>query len=116
MSSDFETDQQIPFLALLNNITANAVESIADKGEIVLSILRKRTYLFFDIKDSGKGIPKEDISIIFEPGYTTKYNDKGLRQPELVYLMYKKLFRTLEGQIQVETTEGRNDFPNPNSN
>ena len=35
ISIDFETDQHIPLLALLNNITANAVESIADKGEIV---------------------------------------------------------------------------------
>ena len=35
-------------------------------------------YTYFSIKDSGKGIPEEDISIIFEPGYTTKYNDKGV--------------------------------------
>ena len=31
-------DQQIPLLALLNNIVANAVEAIADKGEIHISM------------------------------------------------------------------------------
>ena len=39
MSIDFETNQQIPLLALLNNLTANAVESITSKGEIDIEVL-----------------------------------------------------------------------------
>ena len=43
-SIDFETDQQIPLLALLNNLTANAVESIADKGKIDIERIRGSRY------------------------------------------------------------------------
>ena len=42
MSVDFETDQQIPLLALLNNLTANAVESIEVKVKLLLKYLRNR--------------------------------------------------------------------------
>ncbi|TQR18624.1 ATP-binding protein [Psychrobacillus soli] len=100
---DFETDQQIPLLALLNNIVANAVEAISDKGEIHISMYEEPSYTFFTIKDSGKGIPEEDISLIFEPGYTTKYNDKGVAATGIGLSHVREIIQTLTGEIRVET-------------
>ena len=100
---DFETDKQIPLLALLNNIVANAVEAIGDKGEIHISLFEKSSYTYFLIKDTGKGIPKEDIPIIFEPGYTTKYNDKGVAATGIGLSHVKEIIQTLNGDIRVET-------------
>ena len=104
ISSDFETNQQIPLLALLNNITANAVESIMNKGEIVFEVFEERENTYFVIKDSGGGIPKEDVSIIFEPGYTTKYSTQGIAATGIGLSHVKEIIQTLEGQIQIETT------------
>lgn len=101
-SIDFETNQQIPLLALLNNLTANAVESILNQGEIDFEVFEESEHIYFIIKDSGKGIPKEDISIIFEPGYTTKFNDRGVAATGIGLSHVQEIIQTLEGQIQIE--------------
>ena len=103
ISSDFETNQQIPLLALLNNITANAVESIINKGEIVFELFEEWENTYFVIKDSGEGIPEENVSIIFEPGYTTKFSDQGVAATGIGLSHVQEIIRTLEGQIQIET-------------
>ena len=46
MVVDYETDQHIPLLALFNNITANAVESIAEKGSITIHVYEETDNLF----------------------------------------------------------------------
>jgi two-component system, sensor histidine kinase YcbA len=104
-SIDFETDQQIPLLSLLNNITANAVESIVDKGEIIFEIFEESSYVCFVIKDSGEGIPKEDVAIVFEPGYTTKFNDLGVAATGIGLSHVQEIVQTLGGEIQVETPQ-----------
>ena len=102
LSIDFETNQQIPLLALLNNLTANAVESIEHKGEIELTVFEESAQLYFIIKDSGKGIPEEDLPIIFEAGYTTKFNDHGVAATGIGLSHVQDIIQTFEGQIQVE--------------
>lgn len=102
---DFETDQQIPLLALLNNITANAVEAIQGKGEIHIRMDVNSVYTCFSIKDSGAGIPKEDISIIFEPGYTTKFNEKGVAATGIGLSHVHEIIQMLEGEIHVESSD-----------
>jgi len=104
-SVDYETNQQIPLLALLNNLTANAVESITEKGEIHFKIFEESSYTCFVIKDSGKGIPKEEASIIFEPGYTTKFNVQGVAATGIGLSHVKEIVQELHGQIQIETPE-----------
>ena len=105
VSIEFETDQHIPLLALLNNLTANAVESIKDMGEIHLELYEDAGRVCIQIKDTGKGIPTEDVPIIFEPGYTTKFNDRGVAATGIGLSHVKEIIQTLEGQIQIEVPE-----------
>ncbi|TQR20062.1 ATP-binding protein [Psychrobacillus vulpis] len=100
---DYETDQQIPLLALLNNLTANAVEAISHKGEIMIEIFEESTRTCFVIKDTGAGILEEDVSVIFEPGYTTKFNDQGVAATGIGLSHVKEIIHTLKGKIQIET-------------
>ncbi|WP_342599567.1 sensor histidine kinase [Psychrobacillus sp. FSL H8-0483] len=102
ISVDFETDQQIPLLALLNNITANAVEAIIQKGKIEVDVYEESLNTLFIIKDSGIGIKKEDISIVFEPGYTTKFNEKGVAATGIGLSHVKEIIHTLAGKIEIE--------------
>lgn len=104
VSTDFETTQQIPLLALLNNLVANAVESIAHKGEIELTIFEDANHTYFILKDTGKGISEEDLPIIFEAGYTTKFNKQGVAATGIGLSHVQHIIQTLEGEVQVASS------------
>lgn len=103
LSIDFVTDRMIQLLAIFNNLMANSVESIMGKGEIHFEIFEKTDHICFVISDSGQGIPKEEVSIIFEPGYTTKFNEQGVAATGIGLSHVQEIVRELEGEIQVET-------------
>ncbi len=110
ISVDFETTQQIPLLALLNNLTANAIESIEQKGDIELTVFQEEIHTHFILKDTGEGILDEDLSLIFEAGYTTKFNDHGVAATGIGLSHVQHIIQTLEGQIQVESSGGGTIF------
>lgn len=110
ISIDYQTDQFIPLLALLNNITANAAEAIHEKGEININIFEEQESTVFVIVDSGPGISKPDLPIIFEPGYTTKYNDHGVAATGIGLSHVQEIVHTLQGQIEVDTSENGTIF------
>ncbi|MEK4406980.1 ATP-binding protein [Sporosarcina sp. FSL K6-6792] len=110
LSVDFETTQQIPLLALLNNLAANAVESIEQKGEIIVTVYEEAAYTHFILKDTGIGILEEDLPIIFEAGYTTKFNNHGVAATGIGLSHVQHIIQTLEGQIQVESLDEETIF------
>jgi len=105
LSSDYETEKHIPLLALLNNLAANAVESIQGKGVIKIQLYEAAGQTCFVIQDTGIGIKKEDIPILFEPGYTTKFNEKGVAATGIGLSHVKEIVQKLNGQIEVESQE-----------
>lgn len=64
------------------NLLSNAVESIESKGEGVITVetkhFPKKGRIVATFKDSGIGIPKENLTRIFEPFFTTKKQGKGV--------------------------------------
>lgn len=105
VSIDFETEQQIPLLALLNNVVANAVEAIFYDGEIYIDVYEESHNTWFVIKDTGKGILKEEQAIVFEPGYTTKFNDLGVAATGIGLSHTQEIVHTLEGHIHIKILE-----------
>lgn len=88
----------------MNNLTANAVESIEQKGEIELTIFEEMAHTCFILKDTGEGIQEEDLPIIFEAGYTTKFNNHGVAATGIGLSHVQHIIQTLEGRIQVESS------------
>lgn len=75
---DFPVMHEIPLLTLLNNLLANAVEAIDGKGVVMVRVYQtSNDDTVFQITDSGHGIPTEVRSLIFEPGFTTKFDKLG---------------------------------------
>lgn len=103
-STDFETAQQIPLLAILNNLTANAVEAIEGIGAIDIQAMNKSANTVIIVKDTGKGIAKDDLPIIFEPGYTTKYNDHGVAATGIGLSHVQDIVHSLDGQINIKSS------------
>ena len=48
------------------------------KGDITVNILQKEKNVNIHVIDTGKGIPKNQFSKIFEPGFTSKKRGWGL--------------------------------------
>ncbi len=60
------------------NLLQNAEDAIGDGGgKISLTTELDGSNVFIHIKDTGSGIPKEDINAIFDPFFTTKSESKG---------------------------------------
>ncbi|MBX2957730.1 MAG: HAMP domain-containing histidine kinase [Cyclobacteriaceae bacterium] len=64
---------------VLENLCKNAVDAIGSSGSIAIKILRgSDSKVFIDVSDTGKGIPRSKISMVFRPGFTTKKRGWGL--------------------------------------
>ncbi|WP_223192932.1 ATP-binding protein [Paenibacillus sedimenti] len=104
MGDDFNIKNYIPILTILNNLVANAVEAIKKEGTINIQVFEKENETFFVVSDSGKGIPEDDYDVIFEPGFTTKFNVKGTAATGIGLSHVRDIVRSLGGEIRVETS------------
>ena len=97
-------------LAVLNNIVENAVEAIPEKGNIHLIVKLDTTTLRLEISDNGKKIPVSDVRLIFEPGYTTKFNETGVPSTGIGLAYVKGLLEDLGGKAWLELKENKKHF------
>lgn len=88
------------FKQILINIILNSIDAIDDKGIIDIVAIKKGKNGYITIANNGKGIPDEDINLIFDPFYTTKENGTGLG----LYITYQ-LIKQNSGDISVESNE-----------
>jgi nitrogen-specific signal transduction histidine kinase len=63
---------------VLENICKNAMDAIEGEGAIKVSVIDNNKFVFIDIGDNGKGIPRRKHKTIFKPGFTTKERGWGL--------------------------------------
>ena len=60
------------------NLLLNSIEAMPEGGEINLQIIKNKDKITISIKDSGMGIPAENLQKIFNPFFTTKEHGTGL--------------------------------------
>ncbi len=82
---DFEAEKAIYapvnaslFEWVIENLWKNALDAMNNMGEMSISIKDNHQYVYIDITDTGKGIPKRKYRSVFKPGYTTKARGWGL--------------------------------------
>ena len=63
---------------VIENIIKNAVDAMEGEGSIFCTLAYRNRLAYIDISDSGKGIPKNQMKDIFQPGFTTKKRGWGL--------------------------------------
>ncbi|MDR3137453.1 MAG: HAMP domain-containing histidine kinase [Tannerellaceae bacterium] len=66
------------FAWVIENLIKNAVDAMEGQGEITLRVEDERRFIYIDISDGGKGIPRSKFKTVFNPGYTTKIRGWGL--------------------------------------
>lgn len=105
---DLQVEDNLPplhvytVLSLVNNLVANAVESIPDTGLVSLTIAHNAEYITFRVADTGPGIPLKKRKLIFKPGYTTKFDLSGKPSTGMGLPYVKYLANSLQGDILLE--------------
>ena len=89
---------------VFTNILINACQAIEGKGTITISTEYKDKKLIVKIKDTGKGIPKNQLSKIFTAGFTTKSSGVGTG---LGLAICSKIIEKHHGEIIVNSEEGK---------
>ena len=63
---------------VIENLLKNALDAMDGHGSININIKNETTQILIDVKDTGKGISKKNITNVFKPGFTTKKRGWGL--------------------------------------
>lgn len=54
------------------NLFVNADDAIVEKGKVKIKTYTDVNWIYIKISDTGRGIPRENLNKIFDPGFTTK--------------------------------------------
>jgi hypothetical protein len=64
---------------VIENLCKNSADAMGSSGSIAIKILKgNEGKVFIDVSDTGKGIARSKIRMIFRPGFTTKKRGWGL--------------------------------------
>jgi signal transduction histidine kinase len=91
--------QQV-FLNLLYN-AADALENRSGKAEILITTRTENGQVVATVRDSGCGVPPENLEKIFEPHFSTKTHGHGLGLSNC-----KRIVENHRGTIEVDSRLG----------
>ncbi|MBS3995305.1 MAG: sensor histidine kinase [Alkaliphilus sp.] len=101
---DFRTAEYFMIMSILNNIIQNSIEACyRSDSYIQASCYRCENMVVFKIADNGKGIQENERELIFEPGFTTKFNpETGQISTGLGLTHIKMLLEHLQGNVSLD--------------
>ena len=113
MEKNYRIKEYFIIMSILNNLIQNSVEACFRSDSFIkVRCFSHESMLFFAVSDNGKGIGEKERELIFEPGFTTKFNpETGHVSTGLGLTHIKILLEHLEGKIKIdEGIEGITQF------
>jgi len=89
---------------VLINLLTNAIHAIDSGGRITIILESVGDEVALTVRDTGEGIPRENLGKIFEPFFTTKSPDKGTG---LGLFVTRGIIEKLGGEVSVESRTGK---------
>ncbi|MCK9604960.1 MAG: bacteriohemerythrin [Methylomonas sp.] len=86
------------------NLLVNAAQAIEEFGKIYIRTGCQPNWVWFEVEDTGKGIPPAIQSKIFDPFFTTKPVGKGTG---LGLSLSYKIIQDHQGKVDLQSTEGK---------
>jgi two-component system sensor histidine kinase ResE len=89
---------------VLTNLIDNAIRHTPENGEVILSVIDNETGIIFEIRDTGSGIPQEDLPFVFERFYKAdKARTRGRSGTGLGLSIVKNIIIAHKGRITVDS-------------
>jgi two-component system sensor histidine kinase YcbA len=103
IEKDFRTSEYFIIMSILNNMIQNSIEACYRSDSYVkVKCIIDNNMVIFSIEDNGKGINEKERELIFEPGFTTKFNpETGQVSTGLGLTHIKILSEYLKGKISL---------------
>ncbi|MCM3007032.1 DcuS/MalK family sensor histidine kinase [Priestia koreensis] len=91
-------------ITIIGNLIENAVDALNDQAikRIEIEFDYADEILSVDVTDNGSGITKEQLNHIFQKGYSTKGENRGIG----LYLVQQSLDK-LNGELEISSTKGQ---------
>jgi len=112
VKNDYDTDKYFVIISILNNLIQNSVEACIDDNSYINVISEiDDDKVIFRVQDNGKEISEEAKDLIFEPGYTSKYDpNTGMVSTGLGLTHVKMLTEHLNGTIKISSYTKEKEF------
>ncbi|MDA8234506.1 MAG: PAS domain S-box protein [Clostridia bacterium] len=89
---------------VLINLARNALEAMPNGGTLTINACYEEGNIIFQVTDTGRGIPTEELERIFDPFFTTR---EDLGGTGLGLTVAHRIVETHGGHIQVESIVGK---------
>jgi two-component system sensor histidine kinase HydH len=83
---------------ILINIIQNSIDSIDERGSIVVKLAGNGNTIYISVKDSGTGMDQETLKSALRPFFTSKTKGTGLG-----LAIVDNLLKTLHGSLKIES-------------
>jgi len=97
--ADFNQLQRV-----FTNLILHAIQAMADGGRLLLRTSVVDSQIKVDVQDTGYGIPRENLSKLFTPFFTTKERGKGVG---LGLAVVHGIIERHKGKIKVQSEVGK---------
>jgi len=99
---DFDTDK---LTDIVSNLISNAMKFTPEGGEIRVGAAQSDGYLLLSVRDNGAGIPKEQLSLIFDRFYRGAHGE-STPGSGIGLALAQELARLMNGEIAVRSEVG----------
>jgi len=89
------------------NLVSNAIKYTPEGGSVEITSRLEGDLVRVDVSDTGYGIPKEDISKIFEKFYRVKGSSKRAKGTGMGLAMVKRILENHNAEIKVSSAVGK---------
>jgi signal transduction histidine kinase/DNA-binding response OmpR family regulator len=90
-------------IQVLTNLVSNAVKFTPEKGRVSVIVQRRDSDWVISVSDTGMGIPKEELSKIFDPFYRANRHGEHIQGTGLGLAIVNKIVKLHSGIIEVES-------------
>ncbi|MCT4564529.1 MAG: ATP-binding protein [Maledivibacter sp.] len=108
ISFDFKDNLEIKnyysLFSMLNNLIINSIDACGNGDIIEVIQFNDGENVCFEVRDTGEGIEEEILPYIFNPGFTTKYDEVTGKSSTGIGLPHiKNIIEDLDGDIEIKS-------------